>query len=548
MEETPMARPRNGDGPDGNNGKPVRPPHAVIELSPSTGPAPLTISFNASRSRPGTPDAPLDYSWNFGDNTSIVGDVRGQHTYSFSGSYIVALTVDDGFRDNTAKATVTVTRPLPVADFSTDTTSDFVPLVVRFDASKSSIAAHNAFIKNYVWDFGDGNIGSGPVVFHRYDIPGIYSVSLTVTDDVNASSFLRKDNYISAIKRRDPIASIDANPLTGIAPLAVSVTIGAESPDDSISNYMLDFGDGNTVTNVLSTTHTYVQPGIYIAKLTVIGAHGTKGFADSPIQVTVNQPPVAFFKTDPAGPLSIQFDASRSSDPDDAIVKYEWDFGDTIAASGPDSVIIHSYRSAGTYAVRLIVTDNGGNKSDPPFTKQVVVTPPGPPPIAKFSATPSSGTPPLSVVFNASFSDGIIPDSGYTWDFGDTTLGSGSNPPPKTYDNTGIYPVQLAVKDVANATSFSCLTISVTDGPIPVTTFTLNPEATPLMVSFDASAFTMPDDTISHYAWDFGDGLQDTGVKVTHLYKNGGHYSVVLIVTGSKGVKACASNIITVQS
>ena len=43
--------------------------------------------------------------------------------------------------------------------------------------------ASDGSIESYDWDFGDGNTGSGVLVSHCYDIAGIYTVSLTVTDD-----------------------------------------------------------------------------------------------------------------------------------------------------------------------------------------------------------------------------------------------------------------------------------------------------------------------------------------------------------------------------
>jgi len=55
----------------------------------------------------------------------------------------------------------------------------------------------------------------------------------------------------------------------------------------------------------------------------------------------------------------IQFDGSRSYDPDGRIVKYHWDFGDGSYAGG-DTLIhpVHVYGRASTYYVVLTVTDN----------------------------------------------------------------------------------------------------------------------------------------------------------------------------------------------
>jgi PKD repeat protein len=49
-----------------------------------------------------------------------------------------------------------------------------------FDASSSTPGSGT--IISYEWDFGDGTQGSGQVVTHAYTAPGIYTVTLTVTD------------------------------------------------------------------------------------------------------------------------------------------------------------------------------------------------------------------------------------------------------------------------------------------------------------------------------------------------------------------------------
>jgi PKD repeat protein len=70
-----------------------------------------------------------------------------------------------------------------------------------------------------------------------------------------------------------------------------------------------------------------------------------------------NQAPVAAF-TSSAVDLVASFDASGSSDPDGSIASYAWDFGDGGVATGVKPS--HTYAAAGTYTVKLTVTDNGG--------------------------------------------------------------------------------------------------------------------------------------------------------------------------------------------
>lgn len=70
-----------------------QPPVAVVQAIPSQGPAPLTVSFDASRST--DPDGEVRrYSWEFGDGGSGSG-LTTNHTYTRSGTFTATLTVRD---------------------------------------------------------------------------------------------------------------------------------------------------------------------------------------------------------------------------------------------------------------------------------------------------------------------------------------------------------------------------------------------------------------------------------------------------------------------
>ena len=75
----------------------------------------------------------------------------------------------------------------------------------------------------------------------------------------------------------------------------------------------------------------------------------------------VNRPPVASFTATPTGgtaPVTVNFDASASSDPDGTIASYAWNFGD--GGTGASKTIAHTYTVAGSFTATLTVTDNGG--------------------------------------------------------------------------------------------------------------------------------------------------------------------------------------------
>ncbi|MEM3875062.1 MAG: PKD domain-containing protein [Candidatus Bathyarchaeia archaeon] len=72
-------------------------------------------------------------------------------------------------------------------------------------------------------------------------------------------------------------------------------------------------------------------------------------------------PPTANFDFSPKSPIvneEVTFNASKSYDPDGAIVSYNWNFGDGGTATG--QIATHKYGSPGTYIVSLQVTDSDG--------------------------------------------------------------------------------------------------------------------------------------------------------------------------------------------
>jgi PKD repeat protein len=72
-------------------------------------------------------------------------------------------------------------------------------------------------------------------------------------------------------------------------------------------------------------------------------------------------PPIASFTANPTvgeAPLTVNFDASSSSDPGGTIVIYEWDFGD--GSTGTGITYTHEYTTSGIFPITLTVTDDGG--------------------------------------------------------------------------------------------------------------------------------------------------------------------------------------------
>jgi PKD repeat protein len=145
--------------------------------------------------------------------------------------------------------------------------------------------------------------------------------------------------------------------------LSCVFTDASTDPDGAadITGRSWTFGDQATSTEI-SPTHPYAAAGTYNVTLTVTDAAGATNAITKSVTVTagpVNQNPVANFDL-PTGciagtPCGFH---STSTDADGTIATTAWDFGDAGTADGTDAT--HTYAAAGTYTVKVTVTDNLG--------------------------------------------------------------------------------------------------------------------------------------------------------------------------------------------
>jgi PKD repeat protein len=122
------------------------------------------------------------------------------------------------------------------------------------------------------------------------------------------------------------------------------------------AHWAWDFGDVSPIDTNQNATHTYQVPGTYIVWH---HTYSVSGCADSVMQViNIPGPPVADFSSDSVcvgGPTSF---TDLSQVVADSVTAWAWDFGDTFtdASQNPQ----HTYATAGSYVVTLIVTSSSG--------------------------------------------------------------------------------------------------------------------------------------------------------------------------------------------
>jgi len=165
-------------------------------------------------------------------------------------------------------------------------------------------------------------------------------------------------------------AAFIANPTSGNAPLVVLFT---DKSTGSPSTFSWDFGDGSAVSRNQNPAHTYLQPGKYVVKLTVM-----RGTASSSTSQTINIPgtdpatihPRAHFKavnTIGKAPFTVTFVDQSAGSP----TAWLWTFGD--GSYSRDQNPTHTYKTAGKYTVSLQVWNSKGACSER-FIDYITVT------------------------------------------------------------------------------------------------------------------------------------------------------------------------------
>ena len=116
------------------------------------------------------------------------------------------------------------------------------------------------------------------------------------------------------------------------------------------------------------------------------------------------------------------FDGTSSYDPDGFIVGYAWNFGDGSTGSGATPT--HAYSIAGTYSVKLNVTDNSGSTN---LSIQTVIITDRPPVVSltQSSTTQTSGQP-VVITISAMDPDGTIVNATVNWGDGTKDTISGT--------------------------------------------------------------------------------------------------------------------------
>ena len=147
-----------------------------------------------------------------------------------------------------------------------------------------------------------------------------------------------------------PTASFNSNLESGFIPLPIQFT---DTSSNSPTSWNWNFGDGTSNSTLKNPTHIYKKVGSFVVTLTAINNNGSNSYQKTITASSRNVlPPSSVFNG-----LSVNFRDYSTNSP----TSWNWNFGDGTSSSLQNPT--HVYSKAGTYYVRLIVTNSAGTSS-----------------------------------------------------------------------------------------------------------------------------------------------------------------------------------------
>lgn len=449
--------------------------------------------------------------WDFGDGgTSSLQSP--QHQYGDTGTFTVTLfAINNGCRDSLTIADYIRVKP-PISRFGYQTNCINR---LEFNFLDSSIGATSWF-----WDFGDGTTSTQQNPVHFFPSYNTYNVTLTVSNDTCSHSLTR------AVKVINENPGFTANMTAACKTASIVFNVDNTSPD--IVNYDWDFGNGQTSSTSSTTAGAiYINSGYYTISMISTDIYGCRDTLVKPGYIRINGPIANFTATNTSGcrGLTTTFNDLSQNDSISNIVSWKWDFGDGITQTFTAPPFQHIYANAGTFSVKLTVTDAGGCQDSILIPNLVIATNPQ----ALFTSADTLTCPGSTVQFT---NNSVAVNYASFWDFGNGFT-STSNSPNTSYLSSGRYTVKLTVTDQYGCSDSLIMPDYITVNQ-PIAGYTVNDSVsscTPFEVQFT--------NTSQYYIsslWDLGGGIS-TIQNPIQFYNTPGIYPIQLIVTSPGNCK-----------
>ncbi|MGB3617939.1 MAG: PKD domain-containing protein, partial [Catalinimonas sp.] len=258
-------------------------------------------------------DRVQSWRWTFGDGT-ISNEQHPEHVYDAPGDYTVTLTVTglSGCEVSTSKG-ISV-QPGPDVAFSAENfcSGD----AVAFE-DLTTFATGTDFVSRE-WDFGDGTTSNQIAPTHVYADTGIYTVTLSVLNDVGCENRTTREVRIYAPPAADFGWRVPALAEDSVPFFDQSTAVGQQ-----VVGWAWDFGDGGADTRQ-NPVYFYEAPGTYEVRLIITTDQGCRDTVTQSVEVALKCPEVTFFLSTPE--IGVNQPLVATPQTSSEAVRLTWDF------------------------------------------------------------------------------------------------------------------------------------------------------------------------------------------------------------------------------
>jgi PKD repeat protein len=533
------------------------------------------VNFDASGSSDTSSDiSSLTYHWDFGDGATGNG-IQASHVFAKKGAYVVQLKVTDNDGEyGIDTAVVNVGNVVPTSNAGPDQTVREGQTVL-FEGRGTADTPTDRSILDHSWTFGIN--GSNPTYVWLDD--GIKSVSLTATDDDNAS-----DVDAMSVNVQNVAPSVGINALAVADSTKVNLTLRSAgekwrdvhlylfednvlirtlavyrtpgNPDDqsdTVNDVLFEFGKAYNASVFFTPDDDPIngQPTGASPAWIILGLEDGRDFW---IHHTfnVNEPETYRWDLDFSSivkltPRAAAFDPGSDSE------TLNWDFGDVQSPIVSHCYLnngqypmyvndsaVHVYVWPGTYAITLTAVDDDGGSTSHAVQ---LINEPASVSIDNCAPIAAAGSNRIAyeddtITLSGSATDDSADVLSYLWDFGDNSSAVGRNATHK-YCCSGSYLVILTATDNHGAIDQDALFVTI-QNVVPDAKAgndqTINEDGAAYFYG-GQSVDTPSDKPLLTYRWGFGDGTFGNGISASHIYTKAGTYTVTLIVTDNDGAR-----------
>lgn len=357
------------------------------------------------------------YLWNFGDGTTASVQ-NPSHVYQAGGTYTVCLIITSANGCTDSVCNQVNIYGAPNVSFSAQDACINNQPVSFYD----STTINNGQIISTLWKFGDGNTSVSANPQHTYANTGMYTVTLIHSSSLGCiDSATRVVNIFPT-----PIADFDKNRSFGKAcgaPQQWSFTNQSTNAAGYYWDFDYDGARGQNTSTLVNPGFLFTQEGEFTVLLVATNPNGCSDSITKKVIIR-STPKSAFAGSDFMGcaPFTVEFSDTVIANLNGTghIVDWVWDFGDGNTSRGSSSVT-HTFTSAGSYSVSLLVENDGGCIDTMLLNNYITVFPT---PIAGFTAKEINA----KTFHFENNTINVDNSTTFEWDFGDGSTSSEFEP------------------------------------------------------------------------------------------------------------------------